>query len=154
MRRSRPPHSRSPARQGPLRLLGAALLAFEAALALSTGYLLGLLVAARATRGGSEEEAGGETKGELPLTVLIPAHDEEDGIEATLTALARCEYPDGLRRTIVIADNCGDRTAERARRAGAEVWERQDADQARKGSCPDLGFRAARRGRPREGAAW
>jgi hypothetical protein len=113
-------------------LLGDALLAFEGALALSTAYLLGLLVAARgageATR--ASEADGGES---LSLVVLIPAHDEEDGIEATLEALARCDYPEDRRRTIVIADNCGDDTAELAKRAGAEVWERNDPERRGKG---------------------
>jgi 1,2-diacylglycerol 3-beta-glucosyltransferase len=132
MRSSPSPTHRSRARPGPARLIGDALLAVEAALALSTGYLLGLLVAARgAARPGA---ANGIPEGEgLRLTTLIPAHDEEPGIEATLAALARCEYPAERRRTIVIADNCNDRTAERARAAGAEVWERCDPSKRGKG---------------------
>lgn len=134
MRRSRPSDKRPPARHGPLRLLAGALFALESALALSTAYLLGLLVAAWraptvADPVGEEEAAG------LPLTILIPAHDEEQGIEATLAALGRCEYPQRLRRTIVIADNCGDRTAERAGSAGAEVWERRDPARRGKGQA-------------------
>ena len=112
-----------------MRLLGDALLAFQGMLALSTGYLLGLLVAAR----GGAEPVAGESAGRLRLVVLIPAHDEEPGIEATLAALASCEYPDDLRRTVVIADNCTDRTAPRARGAGVEVWERHDPGRRGKG---------------------
>src|ERR1700687_107888 len=43
--------------------------------------------------------------------VLIPAHDEEQGIGPTLESLRAQNYPEGLRRAIVIADNCTDRTA-------------------------------------------
>jgi hypothetical protein len=65
--------------------------------------------------------------------VLIPAHDEEDGIQATLVSLASCYYPADRRRTIVIADNCTDRTAGCVRRAGVEVWERDDPAKRGKG---------------------
>jgi 1,2-diacylglycerol 3-beta-glucosyltransferase len=132
MRSSRLPTHRSAAGYGPVRLLGDALLAFEGVLALATGYLLGLLVAAHGARNAAEapDAADGER---LPLTVLIPAHDEEEGIGATLEALAGCDYPHSRARMIVIADNCGDRTAERARAAGAEVWERRDAGRRGKG---------------------
>ncbi|HEX6688733.1 MAG TPA: glycosyltransferase family 2 protein [Solirubrobacterales bacterium] len=132
MRPARPPNHRSPARRGPLRLLGGVLFVFESALAISTAYLLGLLVAARRAPGRAGPAEPEQDRG-LPLTILIPAHDEEEGIAATLTALARCDYPEGLRRTIVIADNCGDRTAQRAIAAGAEVWERRDPDRRGKG---------------------
>lgn len=126
------PHS-SWTRSRPARLAGDALLAFEGALALSTGYLLGLLVAARGAArnpSGPAETEGGDR---LRLVVLIPAHNEQPGIEATLEELARCDYPDDLRRTVVIADNCTDRTADHARRAGAEVWERRDPSRRGKG---------------------
>lgn len=134
MRLPRPSTPGSTARSAPARVLGDALLTLEAALALATGYLLGLLVAARGARSATEAPDAGEGDGDrMPLTVLIPAHDEEDGIGATLEALARCDYPQGLTRAIVIADNCGDRTAERARAAGAEVWERRDPGKRGKG---------------------
>jgi 1,2-diacylglycerol 3-beta-glucosyltransferase len=113
-------------------LLAVALLAVQSGLALAVVYLLGLLAAAW-----RREEDSIPTRAldshSLRLVVLVPAHDEEDGIEEGLAALDRCDYPPGLRRTIVIADNCSDRTAERARRAGAEVWERHNPDQKGKG---------------------
>jgi 1,2-diacylglycerol 3-beta-glucosyltransferase len=118
---------------GPFRLLGGALLAVQSLLALSVAYLLGLLGAAVARGRGSAAAPSNGHDPSLRLAVLIPAHDEEAGIEATLAALERGGYPRDLRRTIVIADNCSDRTAEVARGAGAEVWERSDPGRRGKG---------------------
>ncbi|HEY2749629.1 MAG TPA: glycosyltransferase family 2 protein, partial [Polyangia bacterium] len=60
----------------------------------------------------------------LRVAVLVPAHDEERGIAATLATIAP-QLRDG-DRLVVVADNCGDATAERARAAGADVFERSD----------------------------
>ncbi|MDX6610220.1 MAG: hypothetical protein QOF85_2145 [Solirubrobacterales bacterium] len=121
-------------RRGPgfARLFSAALLGFEGALALSTGYLLALLAAARdSTR---NPVAATAVAGEpMRLAVLVPAHDEEGGIGATLESLAACEYPLDARRIVVIADNCSDGTAARSSRAGAQVWERTDPSRRGKG---------------------
>jgi cellulose synthase/poly-beta-1,6-N-acetylglucosamine synthase-like glycosyltransferase len=58
--------------------------------------------------------------GPVTVTVLIPAHNEEASLPATLASLdAQALRPD---RVIVVADNCTDRTAEIARAAGAEVF--------------------------------
>ena len=55
------------------------------------------------------------------LTVLVPAHNEEDCIEQTLTSLKQQHRaPD---RVIVIADNCTDATVSIARDNGADVYE-------------------------------
>lgn len=59
--------------------------------------------------------------GPVTVTVLIPAHNEADRIEATLASLAAQE--DAPDRVVVVADNCTDDTADLARRAGAEVRE-------------------------------
>jgi cellulose synthase/poly-beta-1,6-N-acetylglucosamine synthase-like glycosyltransferase len=63
--------------------------------------------------------------------VVIPAHNEESGIGATVTAL-RAELGPG-DRLLVVADNCSDGTAAVARAAGAEVIERRDPDRRGKG---------------------
>ncbi len=56
----------------------------------------------------------------LRLTVLVPAHDESLTIAAALESLrAQTRPPD---RVVVVADNCTDDTAERARAHGAEVF--------------------------------
>lgn len=61
---------------------------------------------------------------EVRVTILIPAHDEAEGIGATLAELQQIA-PLGTR-VLVVADNCTDDTASNARLAGAEVAERQD----------------------------
>ena len=74
--------------------------------------------------------------GAAPRTaVLIPAHDEAAGIAATVAALARAEPALEL---LVVADNCTDDTADRAREAGARVIERHEP--ARRGKGYALAF--------------
>ena len=55
--------------------------------------------------------------------VLIPAHNEERVIRDIIHNLESMDYPRQLYDFYVIADNCTDRTAEVARRAGARVIE-------------------------------
>jgi cellulose synthase/poly-beta-1,6-N-acetylglucosamine synthase-like glycosyltransferase len=80
-------------------------------------------------------------------TILIPAHDEEIGIGAMLERLLAGIGPH--MRALVVADNCTDRTAEIARRAGAEVINRNDADRRGKGYALAFG-RDHRRATPPE----
>jgi cellulose synthase/poly-beta-1,6-N-acetylglucosamine synthase-like glycosyltransferase len=92
-----------------------------------SGYLGGLAAAARPV----EQPLPAE-----PVThfdVIVPAHDEEGGIARTVESLLGVEYPVPLRRVIVVADNCSDRTAELARAAGAHVLERVDLERRGKG---------------------
>jgi cellulose synthase/poly-beta-1,6-N-acetylglucosamine synthase-like glycosyltransferase len=71
------------------------------------------------------------------IAIVVPAHDEENGIERTVTGL-KSELAPG-DRLLVIADNCSDRTADRAREAGAEVAERTDPDRCGKGFALSFG---------------
>lgn len=50
---------------------------------------------------------------------LVPAHQEEAQVAATVQSLRGQTYP--IEEILVIADNCTDRTEERAREAGASV---------------------------------
>lgn len=70
--------------------------------------------------------------------IIVPAHDEEAGIVATIDSLYAIAYPRDRFRVTVIADNCSDATAARARGAGARVLERADATRRGKGHA--LGF--------------
>ncbi len=74
------------------------------------------------------------------VDVLIPAHDEEAVIEATLASVTS-ELRAG-DRVLVVADNCTDATAELARRSGVDVIERFDATRRGKGYALDFGLRS------------
>ncbi len=84
---------------------------------------------------------------ELPrFDLIVPAHDEEAGIGATVRSLLEVDYPRGRLRVVVVADNCRDATAARAREAGAEVLERNDESQRGKGYALALAFRRSLEG--------
>ena len=70
--------------------------------------------------------------------VLVPAHNEELGISDTINELRRQADP-GVR-ICVVADNCTDATAENARAAGAEVFERSNLKNRGKGFALDFGL--------------
>ena len=80
------------------------------------------------------------------LGVIVPAHNEEAGLPATLAAL----LPQLARgdRVVVVADNCTDRTADIAREAGAECVERFDDVLRGKGYALAAGMDALRNDKP------
>ncbi len=57
------------------------------------------------------------------VALLVPAHDEEEGIAVALATMLPQLAPGD--RLLVVADNCSDGTAAAARAAGAEVVERR-----------------------------
>jgi len=67
----------------------------------------------------------------VSVAVPIPAHDEQEGIGATIADVQSQLTPGD--RLLVVADNCTDNTAEVARAAGAEVVERSDLQRRGKG---------------------
>ena len=73
------------------------------------------------------------------LAVLVPAHNEGDGISATLRDI-RLQLRPG-DRMVVVADNCSDDTAAIATQEGAEVAVRQDPQRRGKGYALDFGVR-------------
>ncbi|PPC94685.1 MAG: glycosyl transferase [Methylotenera sp.] len=73
------------------------------------------------------------------IAVLIPAHNEQQGIVATLESVQK-QLKAG-DRMIVIADNCTDQTAEVAWEHGAIAIERHDAVKRGKGYALDFGMR-------------
>lgn len=77
-------------------------------------------------------------QGDRPsVAVVIPAHDEELGIAATVkNVLAQIRPGD---RLLVVADNCTDATAARARAAGAQIIERDDPLRRGKGYALEFG---------------
>lgn len=76
-------------------------------------------------------------RGAVPAhtVVLVPAHDEEHGIGATVAGLVKAVASElcGQGEVIVIADNCSDNTARIAEDAGAKVLERCDPSRRGKG---------------------
>ncbi len=70
------------------------------------------------------KSGGSFPAGSRRFAVLVPAHNEESGIERTLRSLKSVNYNPGLFDVIVIADNCTDRTAEISRTVGVKVLER------------------------------
>jgi hypothetical protein len=81
----------------------------------------------------SEQQHALETSAVHTFAILIPAHNEESAISATLRTCADLDYPAGKFKAYVIADNCTDRTAALAATAGAIVLERHDQECRGKG---------------------
>jgi GT2 family glycosyltransferase len=77
---------------------------------------------------------------ETTFDVIVPAHNEEGGIAATVQSLLSIDYPRALFRVIVVADNCTDATAERASAAGATVLTRHAPDVRGKGHALAFAF--------------
>jgi cellulose synthase/poly-beta-1,6-N-acetylglucosamine synthase-like glycosyltransferase len=72
--------------------------------------------------------------------IVVPAHNESMGIAATVQNLVSLAYPTSYRRVIVVADNCTDDTAVKAREAGATVLERMDTERRGKGYALEHAF--------------
>ena len=64
---------------------------------------------------------------------IIPAHNEEMVVSNLIESLKKLDYPKDLYDIYVIADNCTDKTAEVAKKAGAIVYERFDEAHKTKG---------------------
>ena len=71
----------------------------------------------------------------LQFAALIPAHDEELLIGAVVNSIKGCRYPTDHIDIYVVADNCSDATADRARAHGAVVFERRDTEKRGKGQA-------------------
>ena len=71
---------------------------------------------------------------------VVPAHNEEGGIAATVASLAAVDWPLDFVETIVVADNCTDGTAAGAEAAGATVLVRQHPQLRGKGYALEFGF--------------
>ena len=111
------------------RLAAALMVSAGSVLGLTTCYLLALLGAAA----GRSRRPPATVPGGLRFAIVVPAHDEEAGIEETLASLRRLDYPADRYEVIVVADNCRDRTAALARAVGATVYERHDPERPGKG---------------------
>jgi cellulose synthase/poly-beta-1,6-N-acetylglucosamine synthase-like glycosyltransferase len=110
------------------------LLALAAAPAVAASGYLAVLALSSKRRAAAKGSS-------LRIVCLVPAHDEAAVIGRTLRSLRSVSYPEDRRRILVVADNCTDETAERARDAGAEVLVRHDPVRRGKGYALEHGFR-------------
>ncbi|HOZ55060.1 MAG TPA: glycosyltransferase family 2 protein [Clostridia bacterium] len=72
-------------------------------------------------------------KKENRFMAIIPAHNEDAVVANLVESLKKQNYPKELYDIYVIADNCTDKTAEKAKKAGAIVYERFDEKRKTKG---------------------
>lgn len=96
-------------------------------LTLAVFYLWIILPAGLLFRKGYPKEAD-----KYDFLILVPAHNETEGITRTIDSLKQMT-PTGEVNITVIADNCTDETAGKAREAGANVIERNNPDLRGKG---------------------
>ena len=82
-----------------------------------------------------------EGEGGQRLAIVVPAHNEADGIAACIQSLHACAAGGGSFTVVVVADNCEDDTAARAEAAGARVLVRHDPARRGKGYALDFAFR-------------
>lgn len=82
-----------------------------------------------------------DDKNPIRFCVVIPAHDEEDGIMATIHSVLSAHSGNDCVELVVVADNCSDKTASRAREASVRVLERNDLAQRGKGFALDFAFK-------------
>lgn len=73
------------------------------------------------------------TKKNHKFMAIIPAHNEEAVVANLIESLKNQNYDKTLYDIYVIADNCTDRTAQKAKEAGAIVYERFDPEHKTKG---------------------
>lgn len=69
----------------------------------------------------------------LHLAIIIPAHNEETVIGASVRQLLQCDYPHDAFDVHVVADYCTDGTAAVAASAGAIAHPRDEGPRGRKG---------------------
>lgn len=77
-----------------------------------------------------------EKKGYEPekrFAITIAAHNEEEVIAPLIDNLRNMDYPSALYDIFVVADNCTDKTALLARKAGATVFQRYNDKKRGKG---------------------
>jgi 1,2-diacylglycerol 3-beta-glucosyltransferase len=103
------------------------LLVLSLPVVVACGYLLLLTLLS------ADKAAPPRVAPRLKFDIIVPAHNEEAGIARTVTNLSAMDYPAALRRILVVADNCSDATADRAREAGATVLVRVDTEKRGKG---------------------
>jgi cellulose synthase/poly-beta-1,6-N-acetylglucosamine synthase-like glycosyltransferase len=85
------------------------------------GYGAALAVLARVFRKASGSASAQAPPSPPSLSLIVAAHDEETVIAAKVANALDLDYPRELLQVIVVCDGCTDRTAARARDAGADL---------------------------------
>lgn len=83
----------------------------------------------------------GRTRARGRIAIVVPAHNEAQGIARTLKSVSAETRVDGDAELIVIADNCSDETAAIVRHHGVRILERDDELHRGKGYALDFAFR-------------
>jgi len=115
-------------------LFGLAVFVWSLAVFVLAAMFLAEVIADLGADGDAAEEPSGDPG---RIAIVIPAHDEEQGIAACV-ANARAELRPG-DRLLVVADNCADETAAAAQAAGAEAISRRDPARRGKGYALQFG---------------
>lgn len=103
---------------------------------LAIAYLSALGVAALCMNA----EVCGSAVASMRFVVVVPAHNEEGGLAATLSSLCRLDYPKDLFQIVVVADNCSDGTVSVAKSFNVRCIERSDNDRLGKGYALSFAF--------------
>lgn len=106
-------------------------------------YVIGIYYFVTAIFGLAEKVFAKQGKNFLPLkkfAIFIPAHNEEIVIENIVDNLLQVNYPRDSYDIFVIADNCKDNTALKAKKAGANVLERFNTEKRGKGFALQWAF--------------
>ncbi len=74
-----------------------------------------------------------EVRPKKNFALIVAAHNEEIVIGDIVESLKRLDYPKELYDIFVIADNCTDKTALKAKEKGAIVYERENKEKRGKG---------------------
>ncbi|MCL4509142.1 MAG: glycosyltransferase family 2 protein [Chloroflexi bacterium] len=99
-----------------------------------------LLILTGAALRGRHPRSGIQAQPATRFHVIIPAHNEELSLPATLSSIRRADYPAGAVKVHVVADNCSDETARVAAGWGANVYERRNGSQVGKGYALSFGL--------------
>ncbi|MFT8313538.1 MAG: glycosyltransferase family 2 protein [Clostridium sp.] len=80
-----------------------------------------------------KKKSSSSIKPKKTFALIVAAHNEEAVISDIVFSLNRLDYPKDMYDTFVIADNCTDNTAKKARKSGALVYERFNKEKRGKG---------------------
>lgn len=105
----------------------------QAILLTVAGFFLMYLLALAVLSLFSKKRSSFDVRRTRKFAVVVPAHDEESTIGATVSSLKDLVYPRERFDVIVIADNCTDDTRHKALERGASVLVRENRDLRGKG---------------------